>query len=245
MESQADLLVFTDDDKLYGIEKGYYPDIKRAVDSGSMTVIPYSDVSKTQLRLRTAPLMNGEDVYLRNPFTNCYISASDNELLDEFCESKGHVIKEAFVWMGAKDIILKETINDRDDLKVSGGLEGGAGSGKGSMKCNFNKLSTVDISNLIESHDPGRTPKDIDKVESYLYRHGLANETKLVLLAERLREEGQLSGIEKYSVKYLNEIQVALKMLASFDYKVFSSKLDFSREHNTIHTFTQKIEIVF
>ena len=241
----ADVLIFADEDKIYGINQGYYPDIKNAIDSGSLLVLPYNGWRDTELRLKAIPHCDGKDVYIRNPYSNCFIPTSDNEILDAFVKDKSHVIKEALVWLGAKDIVVVETVEDKDTVNASLDAASKVGLGKGSLKANLKRLASVDITTLIESHDPLRKPKPYEKVDSYLRNHGLANETMLTVLAERLREDGLLSGSERYAVTYLNEIQFALNVLAGFDYKVFSSSLDFSLEHNHVHSITKVLDIKF
>ena len=241
----ADVLIIADDDKLYGIEKDYYPGIKRAVDAGNLIVLPYDGWQQAGLRLKSNPRYNGEDVYIRNPYSNCFIPVTDKEILDRFIDDKSVVIKESLVWMGAKDIVLVENITTQDTDKSSLDAEAEAGAGKGTLHVDMSRLAKVDIKTKIESHDPNRRPKSIEKVDAYLLEHGLADETKLTTLADRLREDGCLYGTERYTVTYLNEVEFALNVLVGFDYKVFSSSLDFSRARKHLHTIERVLDITF
>ena len=112
---------------------------------------------------------------------------------------------------------------------------------------NGNYLSdiTVDMKSSIESHDPNRKPKPYQEVVNFMVSHGLSNDSKLLLLAERLKTDGRISGIEKYEVTYCSEIANALKIAASIDYKMFSDNLDFSVEHNHVHIIKKSLEINF
>ncbi len=246
MQPLADILIIADEDKIYGVEHGYYhPSLKDSLDCGNLLLVPYGEWKNCSLKVKTAPLFNGEDIYIRNPYSNCYISYSDNELLDVFCEDKSLVVKEALVRMGAKHIVVEEVVKDKDTLKATLNAGVKAGAGGGSLNTKFSRMSSLDIKTCIESHDPERKPMSIQKVDEYLISHGLANDTKLTLLAERLRETGQLSGHEKYTVKYLNEVQFALNILSKVDYKVFSANLDFSLEHIHLHTISKELDITF
>ena len=147
--------------------------------------------------------------------------------------------------MGAKDIVLVENITTQDTDKSSLDAEAEAGAGKGTLHVDMSRLAKVDIKTKIESHDPNRRPKSIEKVDDYLLEHGLADETKLTTLADRLREDGCLHGTERYTVTYLNEIEFALNVLVGFDYKVFSSSLDFSRARKHLHTIERVLDITF
>lgn len=245
MQPLADILIIADEDKIYGVEKGYYPTLKDSLDNGNLLLVPYGEWRDCSLRLKTSPRCDGTDVYIRNPYSNCYISSSDNELLDEFCEDKSQVIKEALVRLGAKHIIVKEEVKDEERLNASLDTDAKAGTNRGSLNTKFSRMSSMDLKTCIESHDPDRKPMSFQKVDEFLRGHGLAHDTKLQLLAERLRDNGHLSGHEKYTVKYLNEVQFALSILAKIDYKVFSSKLDFSLEQIHLHTISKELDITF
>lgn len=44
MEAKSSLLIIADDDLVYGIEQGYYPDMTNAIELGNLTVYPLSNV---------------------------------------------------------------------------------------------------------------------------------------------------------------------------------------------------------
>ena len=107
MEAKSSLLIIVDDDLSYGINQGYYPDMTKAIDLGNLTVCPLSNVDNLKehdIQLSAQPIGEGEDVYFRNPYANCYVSMKDSDLLNTFVETKSYAIKEALILMGAKDI---------------------------------------------------------------------------------------------------------------------------------------------
>ena len=117
METKSSLLIIADDDLSYGINQGYYPDMTKAIDLGNLTVYPLSNVvnlKEHDIQLSAQPIGDGEDVYFRNPYANCYVSMKDSDLLNTFVETKSYAIKEALVLMGAKDIVMKESVHDKD-----------------------------------------------------------------------------------------------------------------------------------
>lgn len=242
MQQLPDVLIIADDDIAYGVEKGYYPDLSKSVGSGHLMVLGYDGWrDNTQIRLKTNPLGDGNDVYILNPYSNYYIQASDSEILDLFCEDKSLAVKEALVRMGAKHIIVEDEVLDKDSVKGSGNLKAKVGS----LNTSFSRITSVNIKNKIESEDNDRKPKSFEEVQIFLRTHGLSGDTKLVLLSDRLKSDGKLSGKETYNLTYLNEVDFALKILASVDYKLFSASLDFSLEHNHIHTISKKLIIEF
>lgn len=247
MQNSPDLLIITDADSVYEITHDYYPNITKSIKSGNLMVLGYEDWSNNKLiQLKSKPLCNGNDVYILNPYSNRYIQASDSEILDLFCEDKSLVVKEALVWMGAKHIIVEDEVSDKDTIK--GGLKIDASTANGiggSLNTTFSRITSVNIKNKIESEDFERKAKSFNEVKSYMQTHGLSGDTKLTLLCDRLKVDGKLSGKERYTLSYLNEVDFALKVLASINYKVFSSSLDFSLEHNHIHSITKSLLIEF
>jgi len=107
-----------------------------------------------------------------------------------------------------------------------------------------NEIS-IDMKSCIESHDQNRKPKSYQEVVDFMKSHGLASDARLNILCERLKADGKISGVEKYEVTYCSEIVSALNIAASIDYKMFSDNLDFSREHNHVHTISKTLEINF
>lgn len=248
MEAKSSLLIIADDDLSYGINQGYYPDMTKAIDLGNLTVCPLSNVDNLiehDIHLSAQPIGDGEDVYLRNPYANYYVSMKDSNILNTFIETKSYAIKEVLVKMGAKDIVLKESVHDKNTSHYGVNNEMGVNVVKAKINGNYLNEITVDMKSSIESHDPNRKPKPYKEIVDFMESHGLSNDSKLSLLAERLKTDGRISGIEKYEVTYCSEIDSALKIAASIDYKMFSDNLDFSVEHNNVHEIKKSLEINF
>ncbi|MBR6869760.1 MAG: hypothetical protein IKM93_08090 [Bacteroidales bacterium] len=248
MNQLPDILIIADEDTVYGVEHGYYPDLTKSVQDGNLMVLGYDNWrNNTDILLKERPLCKGEDVYIRNPYTNRYIKASDNELLDIFCEEKSLVIKEALVMMGAKHIIVEDNVFDKEQKNkgFKARLSNNAKGIGGSLNTSFSRTESLNIKNQIESEDPNRIPKSYHEVSDFMDNHGLNNDTKLCLLRDRLKRDGKLTGKEHYTLTYLNEINSALNVLSSIDYKIFSGSLDFSLEHNHIHSISKKLIIEF
>lgn len=248
METKSSLLIIADDDLSYGINQGYYPDMTKAIDLGNLTVYPLSNIDNLKehdIRLSAQPIGDGEDVYFRNPYDNCYVSMKDSDLLNIFVETKSYAIKEALVLMGAKDIVMKESVHDKDSQNYESNNRMGNNIAKAEIngKC-VNEVS-VDMTSTVESHDPNRKPKSYKEVVDFMNSHGLASDPKLRLLCERLKSDGRISGLEKYEISYCSEIAQAINIAAKIDYKLFSANLDFSSEHNHVHIIKKSLEINF
>ena len=172
MEAKSSLLIIADDDLSYGINQGYYPDMTKAIDLGNLTVCPLSNVDNLiehDIHLSARPIGYGE-VYFRNPYTNCYVSMKDSDLLNTFVETKSYAIKEALVLMGAKDIVMKESVHDKDSQNYESNNRMGYNIAKAEIngKC-INEIS-VDMMSTIESHDPNRKPKSYKKIVDFIDR---------------------------------------------------------------------------
>lgn len=248
METKSNLLIIADDDLSYGIDKGYYPDLSKAIHLNNLAVLPLGDVmalENNDIQLSANPLGDGEDVYVLNPYANCYVSIKDSDLLNTFVQAKSYAIKETLVKMGAKDIVMTESVHDKDTHRYEANDRMGAKMAKAEINGKYVNDISIDMKSSIESHDPNRQPKSYKEVQDFMKSHGLASDSQLRSLYERLKSDGKISGIEKYEVTYCSEITSALNIAASIDYKMFSDNLDFSREHNHVHTISKTLEINF
>ena len=248
MKDKPDLLIIADDDLSYGIKKGYYPDLSKQIGLGNLCVYPLEDrtlLEKDCIQLAMSPKGDGKDFYVRNPYTNSYVSMLDPNILNTFGASKSHAVKEALVRMGAKDIVLEEEIHNKNKSSYVGNVDMNAALGKAEINGKVVNSLSVDLKTSIESHDANRTPKDYRLVEEYLVTHGLCDDSALRLLCERLKADGKITGKEKYEVTYSSEVRDALDIASKIDYKLFSSDLDFSSEHNHVQEVKKILEIDF
>lgn len=249
MKDKPDLLIIADDDLSYGIEKGYYPNLSTQINLGNLRVYPLGDSLSLEtdgVYLATSPNGDGKDFYVRNPYTNIYVSMLDPDVLNTFGLSKSQKVKEALVKMGAKDIVLEEEINDKDKTSYKSNVKMNAEKIVKAEINGNNKIEfSADLKTTIESHDSNRTPKDYKEVEEYLVTHGLGNDSFLRSLCERLKTDGKISGKEKWVVTYSSEVRKALDIASKIDYKLFSTDLDFSREHNHVQEIRKCLEVDF
>lgn len=243
-ENKPELLIIADDDLAYGINHGYYPEMEEQIHHGNLEVSSINSDHRP-FNLTKRPLGNGKDIYVRNPYADSYVSLWDSGILNDFINTKSLAIKEVLVRMGAKHICLKEETKDIDSSKTTinakASLKLATINGGGSYK----RCSSANVKSQIESHDPSRQTKSVDKVEEFMKIHGLIGDSTLKMLLDRLKEDGSLHGIEKYSVTYCSEIENALNIAANINFKLFSSELDLSHEHNHVHTMCKEIEIIF
>lgn len=247
MEKKPQVLVIADDDLYYGISKGYYPEMLKASDNGSLGIIPIEDFKQKEdsINFKTRPLFDGKDFYVLDPYSECYISMNDSNILNELFDSHSLVVKEAFVRMGAKSISLHEETEDTDNSHTKAGVNGNFKLASAKIDIDYTKNVSLNIKSKIESHDPNRKPQSYESVRNYVFSHGLGNDTAIMTLLGRLEHDGRLYGTESYSISYYSELQSALQIASSINYKLFSADLDFSTEHNHIHTIKKTIELDF
>ena len=226
-----------------GIKFGYYPELKVPIENGSLAVITPKESKK--YRLMTPPVGNGMDFYVSNPSSQNYLSLWDTETPRILVSDKSFAVKEALVWMGAKDIVLVQnavnTDNSNLDLKNQAELK----LANVDVNANYESIMSFNLKSSIESHDANRTPKPAERVAEFMKLHGLWNDVSLLMLLSRLKEDGELHGTETYEVVFLSEIQNALNVAANINYKLFNDTLDFSKKHNHIKTISKTIQINF
>lgn len=240
---KPELLIVADEELAYGIDSGYYPCFLQSIKQGNLVILSIEEAPKVNLSKR--PIGDGKDFYIYNPYTDVYIYMWDPDILNNLVSEQSYVIKEALVRMGAKDIVLKEDTTDSDSSHINIQNKASLQLANADITADYSASSSVNIKSSIESHDPTRTPKEYDKVKDFMIRHGLWGDAKLKLLLDRLKDDGQLHGTEKYEVTYLSEIKNALNIAANVNYQLFNDTLDFSKEHNHVHTISKTLEINF
>ena len=67
----------------------------------------------SQISILTNPKNQGKDFYIKNPYTNSYVSVLDDNIVYEFIKDRSLVMKEALVRLGAKEIKLEDNISDK------------------------------------------------------------------------------------------------------------------------------------
>lgn len=239
-----ELLIIADKDTLYGIEHHYYDDISRAIENGALAVSTIKDYPN-KYTLSKHPVGNGMDCYVWNPSANAYLYLLSGDVLSTLINDKSFAIKEALVRMGAKDITLVEQTTDKDHVKTDVHNNFSCQMANADISGNFEGDNVVDIKSEVESHDPNRVAKPYEQVRDFMLTHGLCSDAKLMMLLDRLKQDGELHGTERYTVTYLGEIKSALNIAATIDYKLFNDKLDFSHEHNHVQTISKTLEINF
>lgn len=233
----------SDGDLKNGIKLGYYPELLPPIENGSLMVITPKESKK--YRLLTPPVGNGMDFYVSNPSSQNYLSLWDSETLRILISDKSFAVKEALVWMGAKDIVLVQNAVDTDITNIDFKNQVGLKLANVDVNADYSSSMTFNLKSSIESHDVNRRPKPAEKVADFMNLHGLGNDVSLLMLLNRLKEDGELHGSEIYEIVFLSEMQNALNVAANINYKLFNDTLDFSKKHNHIKTISRTIKINF
>ncbi|MBP9995621.1 MAG: hypothetical protein KBT67_11935 [bacterium] len=243
------ILIFVDDDFQYGLEQGMYPDLANKTKFGTVQVENLSSYKESLWNVNTPP-SGDKDIYFLNPYTEQYLAigsvAEDNDSLTmKLVMDKSSVIKEVFVKMGAKRITLVDTIKDNDKSETHGGFSGGNNVIGGGGNMEYNKELSVEINNIIKSHDPEREPKPYEEVKQYVIDHGLGDDGQIKSLLDRLKSDGRISGTEEYDCTFLSELKSSLKIAAHIETPSIHGSADFGNTHSHIHEITKKITLEF
>lgn len=240
---KPDLLIVSNRELTHGIEHGFYPEFSQSIENGNLAVVAIDTVKRNMLSKQ--PVGNGTDFYVWNPYSGRYLSMWDPDILATLAYDKSVAIKTVLTWMGARDVVLKEEIADNGHTKVNLRNESGFELMNADVNVDYNKASTVNLNHSIEGHYPERPARSVQEIKTIMKKYGLENDNILNKLLDGLKTWGELRGTECYEITYLSELQAALSVAANINYKMFNDKLDFSREHNHVHTIKKKLEINF
>lgn len=244
-EQHPQVLLFANEDFIYGLNRHYYPDVEKQVGLGNLRVESLSNSSKYNLDHN--PIGDGSDMYIYNKYKYCgiYLKSTSSDLLKTLIVDQSIAVQEAFIRMGAKHITICEETTDEDKTSID--VNSDTGYKSVGVRANAHILwdKSVDIKSKIEFQDNDNHPSTIDEVERFLNDYGLIGDAKLEMLFGRLKERRTLSGKEKYEVSYLSEVDNTINVALAINAVIFSEKLDFSHEHNHKYSIKKVIEVAF
>ena len=230
---------------LNGLNKGWFDksvtnDVKRRVE-----FVDQDDIVNSNITLHTVPTYRGKDLYIKDSHSNVYVSMDDDNIEKLFITSQCNAVKEALVRMGAKRITIKKTVKDveKEETAVNGNAK--YALVKGEVHVGWDKSTSINLQGMISSEDPNREPKPFADVMAFINEHGLANDTFLTTLAERLKCDERLSGKEEMTVNWLCELKSSWNFAVDIHAKLVNAHADAMHKKEHIHEFTSVIEVDF
>lgn len=240
-----DLLMVVGKRYLNGLNKGWYNksvtnDVKRRVE-----FVDQDDIVNSNITLHTVPTYCGKDLYIKDSHSNVYVSMDDDNIEKLFITSQCNAVKEALVRMGAKRITIKKTVKDveKEETAVNGNAKHALV--KGEVHVGWDKSTSINLQGMISSEDPNRKPKPFADVMAFINEHGLANDTFLTGLADRLKCDERLSGKEEMTVNWLCELKSSWNFAVDIHAKLVNAHADAMHRKEHIHEFTSVIEVDF
>ena len=240
-----DLLMVVGKQYLNGLNKGWYDksvtnDVKRRVE-----FVDQDDIVNSNITLHTVPTYRGKDLYIKDSHSNVYVSMDDDNIEKLFITSQCNAVKEALVRMGAQRITIKKAVKDveKEETAVNGNAK--YALVKGEVHVGWDKSTSINLQGMISSEDPNREPKPFADVMAFINEHGLANDTFLTGLADRLRCDERLSGKEEMNVEWLSELKSSWNFAVDIHAKLVSAHVDAMHKKEHIHEFTSVIEVDF
>lgn len=240
-----DLLMVVGKQYLNGLNKGWYDksvtnDVKRRVE-----FVDQDDIVNSNITLHTVPTYRGKDLYIKDSHSNVYVSMDDDNIEKLFITSQCNAVKEALIRMGAKRITIKKTVKDveKEETAVNGNAK--YALVKGEVHVGWDKSTSINLQGMISSEDPNREPKPFADVMAFINEHGLANDTFLTTLAERLKCDERLSGKEEMTVNWLCELKSSWNFAVDIKAKLVNAHADAMHKKEHIHEFTSVIEVDF
>lgn len=247
--NKANLLIIADDELNYGIEHGYYPEITQLVKKGDCELCSLEEYNhgKVNLVLKQRPQGNAKDVYIKNPYTNVYenIYCPQDDVRFSFVSDKSFAMKEAFVRLGAKRIFVSEGTMHSVHTKNSAYVEGSYEGVTGRITTTWGSGHSETVKKSLEYSNPYNQPRSWNEAFDYIKNHGLIGEASLVLLCERLRDCGRLSGKERMGVSFLDEYSNSFGLAVGVEAFGFGGEVGYDTETITGYQFETIVEIEF
>lgn len=251
MERKAAILKFEEDeDFLWGIQEGMYPELSTMIKAGQIEVANYAQVNS---RMDIHTIGNPNDFYILDPYTQQYKLvmvqgdklSSIKDMLTAMVTSKANAIKETLVRLGAKHTTVRNNTKHLNNNDVNGNVHGGKGPVKAELHTESTKELSITAESKLVSKDPNRKALSVESTKEYIYSHGLGCEPLLVGLWERYRDCGELTGVEDYEFTFLSEVKSSLSIAASVSTPSFNAGADINIKSNTIQEFSLTVHVNF
>ena len=242
---KKELLIVVDKDYHNGLKSGFYPEMLTDDVNRRVEFVDPDEVTQPNFTLHTPPSFDDKDLYIKDSHSDVYVRMDDANIEKLFITSQCNAVKEALVRMGAKRITIKRTVKDTEKEETE--LNGNAKHilVKGEVHVGWDKSTSINLQGMISSEDPNREPKPFADVMAFINEHGLANDTFLTSLADRLRCDERLSGKEEITVNWLSELKSSWNFAVDVKAKLVNVHADAMHRKEHIHEFTSVIEVDF
>lgn len=246
MEKKPKVLILADDDYVYGVKKGFYPEYDVLRENNNLEFITLSDVRNNPGLWRLDKTDKEEAVFILNPYSQGYVRADNKDLTREVITSKAIAFQRALLNMGAHCVILTKMVHDAKNRTIDGGVHGGK---KGLFAANANvkheKGEIIDLSGKLCTLKKTNIPKSVENVKNQLIETGLINDPIIRDLFDEFCETGKLSENKKVEFHFKSELDSALDIAASIDYGAIGGGMDVGVKKKEIHEVNQSLIVYF
>lgn len=241
MEQKPQLIIVPDEDYLYGLAHGAYPEYNKELESGKLKVLS-KEVATSEYGIS---LPEENRIYVRNVFDGTYrdITAESTEMT--FIIAKAVAIRETMIMLGAYSVELIHNIKHIQDSDVKVGANGRKGPTTVSVNGHQGAHKELDLESTIKLNPYPRSAKSAEEIRQYAYSHGLGNESTIIAWIERLQRDGKLVGSEEMEVSFLEELSVARDAALSLGLVQCEAGFNIESLQKETHKFYEKIAVCF
>ncbi len=122
--SKPPVLVLTNDDYIYGMEKGYYDDHNKDLkEAGKIIFINKKDALEREKKGEIKNISNlGGEIFIYEPYSDVYLPESHDDTCASFLLNKALTILRILKLMGVHCVLLSDEKTDITDNKYEGDL---------------------------------------------------------------------------------------------------------------------------
>lgn len=246
MESKPKTLVLADEDFVYGVKKGYYPEYDAQRKIKNLEFVSLNEVIKNPETWQLDKTDKEEAVFILDPYTQGYIRIDNNDLFTTVITDKAIAFQRALLNMGARCVILEKMINDAKkettNVEANGGKKG-LFSAKGSV--DYEKVQEIDLSAKLCTLKKNNTPKSIESIKKHLLETGLMTDPVLKDLFYELNESGVINEFKKVEFEFKSELDTAINVAANMDYGPISADIKVERKQINTQQVKQSLIVYF
>lgn len=231
----------------YGIENGYYPDLKTVWADGQGDLMIANRNQAMALRNQNAIVSYKDNgYYILNPYDQRYELASSEDLETNFVDKEMEAVRHILQMMGAKSIELEkiELTDSNKSYSEEGSLK--IKNQGGSESVDYEKSMKKRISQEITFYDPQNEVRDLSQIEYEMVRTGLRGDSYLSDCLNDLKAtQKPLTQNVRVKFKCLNEVKKGLEIGAKLSVLKLKMSVDYQQKSEETHEFVTTLKVCF
>lgn len=246
---KPEVLVIENEDYMYGLREGYYPEEKKAYDEAMnlevMTLKQVVELWGKDVLAKQSSALRAQS-YVLNKVEGRYYPTDSPSLSRDLATSRALAYKTMLKMMGAIEIGLKKEQRECRTTQREFGVEASGEYGVVGANSKYDskreQSAQEAFSSCIEFKDTLSRPRPVSEVKRWVLEKGLMEDSVVRSWMEEYEMYGgQMSGTENYEVTYLSELDTVSQIHAGLQARIPKAMVCANLKYETKARSTYKI----